>query len=189
MVQLILHRIIRHIKTDCSQQGGFEHWPSKHAQASVQHSLFLRHLHLVVEHDLHPQLTIATQFCGTGSMIVKTGFRCLPSKRLYQPQQETPTAGVLVEMISRQKSGNGPFEYVGQAYPGLKVFFSGSTRPETVGNATHLQMWYQSFQNTSCRQTFWHQLLFHLPELRLLNCLGVLDTSQKPFTLSFYRSP
>ena len=52
-----------------------------------------------------------------------------PSKRLYQPQQETPTAGVLVEMIFRQKSGNGPFEYIGQAYPGLKVIFSGSTRP------------------------------------------------------------
>ena len=63
----------------------FEHTLSTQEHAGVQIIIPLRHLHRTVEQDLHPQLTIATQVCGTGSIVVSMGFKCLPSVYICQP--------------------------------------------------------------------------------------------------------
>ena len=64
---------------------GFEHTLSTQEHAGVQIIIPCQHLHRAVEQDLHPQLTIATQVCGTGSIVVSMGFKCLPSVSIRQP--------------------------------------------------------------------------------------------------------
>ena len=64
---------------------GFEHTLSTQEHAGVQIIIPCQHLHRAVEQYLHPQLTIATQVCGTGSIVVSMGFKCLPSVSIRQP--------------------------------------------------------------------------------------------------------
>ncbi len=64
---------------------GLWHTLSKHVHAAVQRRPLLRHPHRRVEHDLHPQLMVSKHVVGSGSMVIRTGFRPLQSLSLFQP--------------------------------------------------------------------------------------------------------
>ena len=57
---------------------------STQEHAGVQIIIPRQHLHRAVEQDLHPQLTIATQVCGTDSIVVSMGFKFLSSVFICQ---------------------------------------------------------------------------------------------------------
>ena len=137
---------------------GFEHTLSTQEHAGVQIIIPRLHLHRTVEQDLHPQLTLATQVCGTGSLVVSIG---LSVYHLYisasHSEEVNQAAGMLLKKMSRLKSGNELYGYVESTCLWLVVIILDLlSLDETVHIATHSQMLYQSTLNTFYRQTVQH---------------------------------